>query len=264
MASAPDAVSAEQPTEGHPHAPQLISRSARRRKRRKLQQHFMSIKDGGPRSHSQNATVAMEKEPLLDLSTDMSDGTGALPSVLTVSEQFDPWAEWSAHLRASSMRLFETKIRIEKKSSLDPTAAVVNMYTPVYLPRLVLEPLDIGLGTGKPIKVSFIGCRILPRVTLDRINALRQITSMFLAATVPKYVQQENDYLILLRPDLPHDRLTPWLHGSHDGVYKGSINTASELSWTYIHENFKFLQTSTDISTAQKARAYLVYAYRSS
>jgi hypothetical protein len=222
----------------------------------------MSIENSRPGSHSQSASVTLKNEPLPDPSTNASGR--ALPSVLTVSEQFDPWAEWTAYLRASSMRLYETKVCIEKKSSPGPTTAVVNMYTPVDLSRLVLEPLDIGLDAENPVKVSFIAFRKLPRVTHDRINALRQITSMFLAATVPKYMQQENDYLILLRPDLPHDRLIPWLHGPHDRVYKGSINTASELSWTYIYKNFKFLQTSTDISTAQKARAYLAYAYRSS
>jgi hypothetical protein len=216
----------------------------------------VSVQGGAP------GEAAINKQPLLDPS--MNASGSALPSVLTVSEQFDPWAEWTAYLRASSMRLYETKLRIEKKSSPGPTAAVVNMYTPVCLSRLVLEPLNIGLDTGKSIKISFIASRKLPRVTLDRINALRQITSMFLSATVPKYAQQEKDYLILLCPDLPHDRLTRWLDGSHGGSNKRSTGIASEFSWASIRANLSFPQTSTDLSTAQKIRAYLAYTYHSS
>ncbi|KAL3483670.1 ribonuclease III domain-containing protein [Aspergillus germanicus] len=216
MALTSSATVIDEPTEERCHARPLISRSARRRRRRKLQQRFVSVQGGAP------AEAAINKVPLLNPSTNASES--ALPSVLTVSEQFDPWAEWAAYLRASSMRLYETKICIEKNSSPGPTAAVVNMYTPVYLSRLVLEPLDIGSDTENPVKVSFIGCRRLPRVTLDRINALRQITSMILAATVPKYVQHDKDYLILLRPDLPHDRLTKWLDRTRDGMGKVGID----------------------------------------
>ncbi|KAL3441307.1 ribonuclease III domain-containing protein [Aspergillus insuetus] len=220
MASAPDAVSAEQSTEDRPHAPQINSRSARRRRRRKLQQRFVSIKDGGSECYNHTAAVTIEKEPLLDPSTARY---GTLPSMLTVSEPFDPWTEWAAYLRASSMRLYETKLCLQINGS-SGAVVVINMYMPMYLPRLVLEPLDFELNIGKPIKVSFVASRKLPRVTIDRINALRQITSMFLSATVPKYVQQERDYLILLRPDLPHDSLIKWFNGSHDGMEKMGID----------------------------------------
>ncbi|KAJ0421264.1 ribonuclease III domain-containing protein [Aspergillus carlsbadensis] len=152
--------------------------------------------------------------------------SGALPSLLTVSEQFDPWAEWSewaSYGSASSMRLYETKIRMQLGGSRSGVVVVVNMYTPMYLSGMVLEPLDVGLDTQESVKVTFNGCRKLSMVTLDRINALRGITSMYLSATVPKYSQQETDYLILLRPDQPHEMLRKWLDGTQAGLDNRSM-----------------------------------------
>jgi hypothetical protein len=256
MASDPVAMGTDQPMEERCHAPQPVSRSARRRRRRKLQQRFLSIGDGISGAQNHSNAVAIENQPLLYTATNASDG--ALPSMLTVSEQIDPWVEWTAHRSAYPMRLYGTKVRIHVNGS--PTAvAVVNMYTPMYLSALVLAPLDIGLDTETPVKMSFNGCRKISRVTLDRINALRKITSVYLSATVPKYMQQEKDYMILLRPDQPHDKLRTWLDRTDVGSYKRCMNIVGEFSWTHFCEKVNYIQTNTDSHIARGKHTQSLY-----
>ncbi|KAL3458742.1 ribonuclease III domain-containing protein [Aspergillus heterothallicus] len=223
---------------GTTQAPQLDSRSARRRRRRKRKRRTESKKEEVSQSLLETFRPIIEN-PLVDRSGNHS---GALPSLLTVSNQFNPWADFAHPL--PFFDTYETKIRIEANS----TVIHICMYTPVYLSEFVLDELDIGIGIEKRVKISFDSCMEIPVFPVNIIESLRRVTSIFLSAAIPKYAQKDEDYLVLFCPEQIREEHFALNQVSLDPVdIRGSRQASPIHDYPWTPPDTPILQAQTDI-----------------
>ncbi|KAL2842904.1 ribonuclease III domain-containing protein [Aspergillus pseudoustus] len=197
---------------GTPHLLERLSpisptnRSARRRRRKKHKRRVGSINDELPISLN-GAGFPAGKLPVSDTPPDSS---GALPSILRISEQFDPWREIPD--QETLIKLYVTRIWIQGIGNSGPVIAV-NMFTPIHLSAVVLEPLDIDMGSEGQFAISFGKCGELTNISVDTIKTLRRVSSTYFSTTMPKYRQQDLDYLVMFCAAPPHCDLKTQVDG---------------------------------------------------
>ncbi|KAB8231272.1 putative RNA helicase/RNAse III [Aspergillus alliaceus] len=129
-----------------------------------------------------------------------------LPSVVEVSEQHDPWAEWACSWDCPDIH----QMRIGLESNGHPTDGLcMKMIAPTFLPPLA--PMTLFWDRETTLTLSFDVPERIPTMAADCVKNMRAITALYLQAPRSRQLPDQHDFVTLFGPDLPSTELADWL-----------------------------------------------------
>ncbi|RAK76551.1 putative RNA helicase/RNAse III [Aspergillus fijiensis CBS 313.89] len=134
--------------------------------------------------------------------TDAAD----IPALLEVAEQYDPWVDWAYSW--SSPDLHQTRIAVGRNG--EAAHMYVRLTTPTVLPTL--NPMTLFWDSNTTFTLNFEAPNRAVGLTAEAVEHMGSITSLFLRATSskPTTPEQEQDFVLLFGPDIPHTELESW------------------------------------------------------
>lgn len=132
-----------------------------------------------------------------------------LPSLIEVSEQYDPWVEL-AH-SWSSPDTHRQQISVRQNGVLVDVLPMA-LTVPAIVPTL--EPLTLFWDQRTTFTLLFDPARPVPLATPESIQQMRVITATFLQAVSPRLADTPDDFVALFGPDIPEAELGRWINAN--------------------------------------------------
>lgn len=141
-------------------------------------------------------------------------GESAIPSIVECSEQYDPYVEL-AHAW-SSPQLHQTVFTI---ANFDDGIANDDLSMSIILPRCtpMPQPTPLYWENCNKLVATFSPPEPIFGSTMDIIDDMRKITAIYLQAPSSRVRAQEQDFVTLFVPSIPHEQLTDWI-SRYDGT----------------------------------------------
>ncbi|PYH87763.1 dicer-like protein 2-1 [Aspergillus ellipticus CBS 707.79] len=128
-----------------------------------------------------------------------------LPSLLEVSEQYDPMVDWA--FSWSSPDVHQTRIAVHQNDNA--AYLYTKLTTPTNLPPM--EPMTLFWDSDTTFTLAFDTPERTAGLTADAIDQMRQATALYLQATSSTQRGPEQDFVTLFAPDVLHSELSTWL-----------------------------------------------------
>lgn len=127
-----------------------------------------------------------------------------LPSVVDVSQQYDPWVDW-AH-SWSSPDIHQSRIAVQLNGQVVPGLAM-DLTGPTYIPPL--EPMTLYWDRENVFTLGFEDAKPVPSMSPEDLEYMRKTTALYIQATRNKALVK-TDSVTLFTPALDHGKLESW------------------------------------------------------
>ncbi|GMF80170.1 unnamed protein product [Aspergillus oryzae] len=147
-----------------------------------------------------------------------------LPSLLDVSEQYDPWTDWANSWSCPDVH----QMRIALESNGHPAdGLIMKLIGPTNLPPLA--PITLFWDRDTRLTLSFDVPERITTVTDNCIANMRTVTALYIQAPRSRNLLNNDDFVTLFGPDLPSTELADWLlrnagyETAHEAYSRGTM-----------------------------------------
>lgn len=134
-----------------------------------------------------------------------------LPSLIDVSQQYDPWVDL-AH-SWSSPDMHRQQIRVQRNGTLVGELSMA-LTVPAILPAI--DDLTLFWDKETTFTLSLGSATPVPSSALENAEGMKVITAIFLQAVNPRLVTMQDDFVALFTPDIAEAEMRRWIN-----TYKG-------------------------------------------
>ncbi|RMJ29013.1 hypothetical protein PHISP_00093 [Aspergillus sp. HF37] len=132
-----------------------------------------------------------------------------LPSLIDVSEQYDPWVDL-AH-SWSSPDIHRQQIRVQRNGTLVDELTMA-LTVPAILPSL--DNLTLFWDKDTTFTLSLGAATPVASLAPENVEEMRAITTIFLQAVSPRLVKLQDDFVALFVPDTAEAEMRRWINAN--------------------------------------------------